>query len=247
MDTRMWREDVLGWRGRVGVIVPSPNLLVETSMPRLAPEGITFHTARLTLSRGANVEGVREMSARILDAARDLATAKVDAIAYCCTAGSFVEGPAHDAAVIRKIHEVAGCPVVTTMGAIVGALRRLGITRPVALSPYIEELEKLEVRYLEQEGFEIVATASMGISDPVALHYPSPREVYRLARQTWTDRGDGVLISCIALRSHIIAEVLERDLGTPVVTALTATLWAILAALGVREPVRGYGRLLETP
>jgi maleate cis-trans isomerase len=42
-------------------------------------------------------------------------------------------------------------------------------------------------------------------------------------------------------------ERLERDLGKPVITSQTATLWQSLRMLGVSEPVRGYGRLLAEP
>lgn len=247
MENSMWREDVLGWRARVGVIVPSTNLLVETALPRLAPEGVTFHAARLTLTGAADVQGVQQMAAQVLDAARDLATARVDLIAYCCTAGSFVQGPAHDREVAAEIHQATGVRALTTMSAIVEALRHLGIRRPVVVSPYTDELEKLEARYLEGEGFELCGSVAMGIADPVGLHDPTPGQIYRIARGAWVDRADGLLMSCIALRSHAVAGALERDLGRPVVTSLTATLWAILRAVGVGEPVRGYGRLLETP
>jgi maleate cis-trans isomerase len=37
---------------------------------------------------------------------------------------------------------------------------------------------------------------------------------------------------------------LEGDLGKPVVTSQTATLWQALRMLGVARSVPGYGRLL---
>jgi maleate isomerase len=113
------------------------------------------------------------------------------------------------------------------------------------VSPYTHELEQLETRFLAEQGFGIAGSAAMGIADMIALHDPSPAKVYRLCRETWVDGADGLLISCNALRSHVVAAALERDLGTPVVTSLTATLWGVLRAAGVNEPVAGYGRLLE--
>jgi maleate isomerase len=38
---------------------------------------------------------------------------------------------------------------------------------------------------------------------------------------------------------------LERRLGIPVVTANQATIWATLRALGVNQPIPGFGSLLE--
>lgn len=245
--TNMWSDDILGWRGRVGIILPATNLLLETALPRMAPEGVTFHTARLSTSSSASADSLKEMSKQIVSAARDLASAEVDLIAYCCTASSFIQGRSHDEEVIGGIAEATKVPTVTTMGSIVDAMKQLGIRRPVVVSPYVEQLEKLEVKYLESEGFEIAASACMGISDMMGLHDPLPGEVYRLTRQTFVDDADGVLISCNALRAHVVAESLEASLGCPVVTSLTATLWGALRAIGVNDSIPGYGQLLEFP
>ena len=38
---------------------------------------------------------------------------------------------------------------------------------------------------------------------------------------------------------------LEAELGKPVVSSNLATFWAALRAAGWREPIKGFGRLLE--
>ena len=243
-DGGMWRDDILGWRGRIGLIMPATNLLLETALPRMAPDGVTFHTARLTNSPSVTPEALKEMSGRIMGAALDLASAKVDLIAYCCTASSFVEGRAHDDHVIADITDKAGVRAVTTMGAIVAALRALNIKRPVIVSPYAHAIEVLEAKYLEAEEFQIAAKAGMGITDMLGLHDPTPGAVYKLARETFVPSADGLLISCNALRAHVVADALEKDLRVPVVTSLTATLWGALRAIGVNDAIPGYGRLL---
>lgn len=245
--TSMWSDDILGWRGRVGIIMPATNLLLETALPRMAPEGVTFHTARLSTTSSASADSLKEMSKQIVNAARDLASAKVDLIAYCCTASSFIQGRSHDEEVISEIAESTGVPTVTTMGSIVDALKQLGVRRPVIVSPYVTQLEELEAKYLENEGFHVSASAAMGISDMIGLHDPLPGEVYRLTRKTWVEGADGALISCNALRAHVVADALEKSLRRPVVTSLTATLWGVLRALGIYDSLPGYGQLLEFP
>ena len=56
--------------------------------------------------------------------------------------------------------------------------------------------------------------------------------------------AEALLISGTGLPTVGIVERLEKDLGKPVVTSQTATLWFALRALGIKDPVRGYGRLL---
>jgi maleate cis-trans isomerase len=45
-------------------------------------------------------------------------------------------------------------------------------------------------------------------------------------------------------RTLDIVDMLERDLGVPVVHPVTARIWEIQKRLHVREPVAGYGHLL---
>ena len=41
-------------------------------------------------------------------------------------------------------------------------------------------------------------------------------------------------------------EVVEQDLGVPVVQPTAARIWEIQRRLHVRQPIKGYGTLLET-
>ena len=42
-----------------------------------------------------------------------------------------------------------------------------------------------------------------------------------------------------------IVRLLEQDLQVPVIYALACKLWDVQKQLHVREPIKGYGRLLE--
>src|SRR5438093_389744 len=43
-----------------------------------------------------------------------------------------------------------------------------------------------------------------------------------------------------------VLDLLEHDLGKPVISSNQASLWRALRLAGVREPVAGFGRLLTT-
>ena len=72
-----------------------------------------------------------------------------------------------------------------------------------------------------------------------------PFVAYNLARAAYDARADAVVISGAGMRTVDIASQFERDCGIPLVTSCLATIWASLQAAGVREPIMGYGRLLE--
>ena len=56
--------------------------------------------------------------------------------------------------------------------------------------------------------------------------------------------ADAVLLSGTGLPTVGVLEMLERDLGKPVISSNQASLWRALRMAGVREPVAGFGRLL---
>ena len=54
---------------------------------------------------------------------------------------------------------------------------------------------------------------------------------------------EGPAARCDALG---IVAALEQDLGVPVVQPIAARIWEIQRRLHVRQPIKGYGGLLET-
>jgi maleate isomerase len=73
-----------------------------------------------------------------------------------------------------------------------------------------------------------------------------PGDVVEFCLRVCEERADALLISCTMWRALEAAEELERRLGIPVVTANQATIWAVLRALGVSQPITGLGSLLES-
>ena len=102
-------------RTRIGVMVPSTNTTCEADFQLVSPAGVTVHGQRLWITNEANGDAAFDgMNAEIESAARYLATAKVDAIAYGCTTGSFYKGPGWDEEMLRLIESVAGVPAAAT-------------------------------------------------------------------------------------------------------------------------------------
>ncbi len=88
-----------GWRARIGIIVSPPNTVCEPELDRMAPEGVSIHTARLS-----RPPGVTELSKEMLQqtnedlprAASSLAALKPDLVLFTHTMASMMEGPDHE-------------------------------------------------------------------------------------------------------------------------------------------------------
>ncbi len=233
-----------GWRARIGLIVPSSNTTMEPELYRAIPQGVSIHISRIPL-REVTVESLLEMEKHSLRASQELADADVDLILYGCTSGSLVGGPGFDKTIAGKIYEATGKPAVTTATAVIEALEALAVKRIVVATPYIDEINDAEKRFLEAHGLEVLSIKGMGVRRNTDIGRISPHEVYRFARSLYKGRAEGLFISCTNLRTFEVIESLEKDLEIPVVTSNQASLWASLRRLGIRDRIEGLGRLFE--
>ena len=76
-----------GWRGRIGLLVPSINTTMETEFWKMAPPGVSVHTARIAGGREGTPETLRGMEDASKAAARDVGMVEPDVVVYGCTSG----------------------------------------------------------------------------------------------------------------------------------------------------------------
>lgn len=238
-----------GKRGKIGLLVPAVNSTMEAEFHRLAPPGVSVHTNRLPLLRSISsletIEAMVEAFETVATKVRELMEAGVGVVMFGCTSGSFAKGPAGDRRLQEAIARETGLVLFTTTTASVEAVRALGIRRLAVATPYPAEVNGRLKAYFEACEIGVVNLESFDEPDMAAHAVHEPEEVAALAREANRPEADGLFIACTQVRAIDVADRLERELRKPVVTANQASLWACLRALKVRDPVRGFGRLLE--
>ena len=231
---------------RLGVIVPSVNIVVEDWYPRAVPEGVSVHFARMLLGEGTSPERIvamdREDGARAI---RQLATCRPHALAYGCTASSIIQGHAFDERLRGEITEITGAPATTATHSIFAACGALGMRRVTAISPYPPAVDAAERRFFAAGGIETISYASLGIADGFRLAEPGGEAIFDLALGAWDPTSDGLVAACLNFRSHLAIEAIEARIGKPVVTSTQAVLWHLLRLADVSAPIAGCGRLLR--
>jgi maleate cis-trans isomerase len=228
------------WKKKLGFIVPSWNTVMEYECQRLAPEGVSVHFTRIKHTDDEE-ETLLHMIEEIPHLADLLGHASLDALCFGCTGGSFVR-PGMDREIIDIIEERTGTPATTTSTALVEAMRAMGVARVAIASPYPRWLNERLVSFLEGKGIETVAEKGLDTECPAFL---SPERSMALAREVDTPDADGIFISCTNFRALEGVEVLEAELGKPVLTSNSTALWHTLLKSGFDEPVSGGGRLLQ--
>ena len=121
----------------------------------------------------------------------------------------------------------------------------LRLKKLVIISPYLEETHLAEEKFFNTNGFTVVGSKSLGLDSGIKFAQVSPGEIYRFAQENWDEDADGLLISCMNFNAMPCIGSLEQDLGKPVLSSHSATLWSVLKVIGVREPVIGFGRFLS--
>ena len=138
-----------GWRARIGLIMPGNGTNPEYEFHKYAPEGVTVMTQRVLFER-VDPEGLREMGGRIDSAAKLLATAHPDLVLFGCTSGSLIGGFGYDLELIKRMEGQCGAKALTTSSAVLMALKALGAKRVVVATPYVDRVNEIEKKFLEE-------------------------------------------------------------------------------------------------
>lgn len=227
---------------RVGLIVPSVQVITEPLYYEVASDRHEFFTTRLYL-QGSGVQDLIAMEESLPRAIRELGSARVDILAYCCTGSGAIRGYEQERQLCCLVEEETGIPMVTTMLSVVDALREVDAQHIALVSPYTEEINQAEISYFTQNGFKIVSDVGQNIKDGFAFSQVPPQEIAKFALEHWDDRSDALFMSCMNWQAmRAVAEV-ESRIGKPVVTSHSATLWNVMRALN-EKPGWTHGQLL---
>lgn len=242
LDTRRDAElMMLGWRARVGLLIPQLDYLSEALLPYYLPSGISFHTSRLRRTGPVNMETLGAMNTAISDAVELLPVKCLNAVVYHCTMGSLLYEPSR---LMEDLKKQTGLTAVATAQAVVDSLHILGARRICLVTPYSAALNRYEAKFLEAHAFEVATVGGANIDDSFEMQQVASEEIAIWVKRTMTSPVDAIFLSCTGIRSHLIIERLEADFGCPVVTSLSAMLWGLLGALGIPQRAPGLGKLL---
>jgi maleate isomerase len=232
-----------GWRLRLGMLLPSSNLVAEPEIPAMLPDGVSLHTTRLKLAGGSTAE-LLAMTEKVEEAAALIADCNPDLIVFHCTAVSTFD-PSMEGRLKARIETATGKPATATSEALIAAFGALGARKIVLVSPYSPETNAREVAFLAHHQINVLRELGLNLDGGAAFAAVEPDEWYRLAITQRHPDADAYFLSCTTIRAASVIEALERDLGKPVVTSNQAVAWHSLRVGGVCDHTTGFGALLR--
>jgi len=137
----------------VGVLVPWANMVVEEELPRLCPDGVVFHYARLVPAGRTTVldvgflDGLRSA---VPEALVSLGMLPLDGVLLACTSEGFT-------------HSGGYAPgLVSAFDGLISALDRLDARRVALVTPYPQVITAREAEAFASRGITVTACASLG-------------------------------------------------------------------------------------
>lgn len=242
---------------RIGQIVPSSNVTMETEIPALLrsredirPERFTFHASRMRMKKVTKEELVA-MDRESDRCALELSDARVDVLGYACLVAIMSMGHGYHRQSSKRLYDRTlandgAAPVVTSAGALIEGLQRLRARKIAVIAPYMKPLTRLVIDYIEAEGVEVIDSISLEIPDNLAVAQHDPETLVGLADQLKIANADAVVLSaCVQMPSLASVQKVEDRIGLPVVSAAICTTFRMLEELHLEPVVQNAGRLLS--
>ena len=226
--------------------VSDPNLRSE----RLLPPDIVYIHSGLRL-RDYTREGVEEGIARYWDCVDEIMPHKPDRIGWGGFPISAQLGRPRCLQLIEETRQRTGLPAGNDGESVVAAMKHLGMGRVAVASRWADQLNEGVVGYLNHAGIEVLTITTVGqwAGEAFSMSLDTGiKLVFQLSRQAMKQAptAQGLFVPGGTWHSLGCIPILEEDFGIPVITNGIASTWRLIHD-GIAPPVRGWGKLLETP
>ena len=230
--------DTLAPRAVVGVMTPAMNTVVQPELELLRPNGVTNQMQRFRLGGDAISDDLPEEAAKLMDCAPL-------AIAVGLTTDAGPGGPDKLKARCAGLADQVGVPVLGASQADYEGLRILGAKRVGIVTPFNAEIDAVVQANTEAAGFEVVAIKSTQAPSLPAICETPLEDIRAVFAEVAASDCDVILQVGTALPVVALLAELEAAHGKPIVACNAAVYWQTLRAVGITDPIHGFGQLLE--
>ncbi|MGH7771101.1 MAG: maleate cis-trans isomerase family protein [Candidatus Binatia bacterium] len=236
---------MFGYRARIGYISPSVIELNAYDFYRIVPKGVGMIGVACMVG-GWKEDAYKQALAQVENCAKELSRRFCDFIIHGGAPLVLSQGKGFEARLIEKLQTITGVPCTTSIVAAMDAFRDLSTPRLAVVDPYPPELNEKMVGYLKEWGFDVASVVSLGTTFTESS-VASIGDIYRAAKKAVKEAGNatGIFIPCANFPVVDVIEDIETDLGLPVISNITSQLYVAFKAIGMREKIEGYGRLMR--
>ena len=230
----------------VGCVKPRPESNSLAELTKLLPPEVSLVPRYLNFTYGTR----EELSGAISNYENHIAyltSQRCDLISIEGAPPFMLIGPQAEAKLVDGWKQKYGIDMFTSAQNQVSVLRAIKVSRILGITSFGADLNRSYAKYFEDSGIRVVAMEGMDVPFGSISDTP-PETIYSFITTKFRERraAEAIYILGSGMRALELIARLERDLGVPVVQPIAARSWEIQRRLHIRQPIKGYGTLLET-
>lgn len=235
-----------GSRGSIGHVCPSiPLDMILNEVDLMMPDDVMMVYSSLYIERLRDEDFDRAI-AKLDEAVSHMVEGAADCVVV--GGGPVVAALGSDEGVVSRTKEIANVPAQSTTGAMIAGIKHFDAKKLAVATPYPDFRNDLLKKYLEGQGFEVVAMGGLGIdraAEIAKMPFDRPYEHAKAVAAQVPDHVDAMYIPCARFPVVRSIEAIEKETGIPVVTSTQAMVWWGLRTIGIDDIIEGYGSLLR--
>jgi maleate isomerase len=243
--------DRIGYRLKIGIVIPSTNTTVQPETDGMRPVGVTNHIGRihipdLPLGNDTEFEAMVEAIGPDLYPCIDrVMTCKPAHLVMAMSIPTFWGGKTGSEQLLKRLEERAHVPVTMGSAACIAALKCFpGVRRIGVLTPYQPVGDAHVAGYFRDFGYDVAAVHSLKRPSEVQIAHATEADIRDGLKALETAGIDAIVQAGTDLAVVDIADEAERWLGIPVIAINAATYWWALRRSGISDRMDGRGSLL---
>jgi len=235
------RLDLLGWRGKIGIVVPSTNTAVQPEMEAMRPAGVTNHIGRMSIPNMA-LNSDADFEALIAALAR-AESAAIQGVMSCVprhlilglSAETFWNGIDAAHAATEALRQNWNVGISAASEALIALLRATGLTRIAVLTPYQPVGDAKVAAFLAASGLTVTAVEGLRCASPVATAQVTRGELTAALTRLAGTGPDAIVQVGTNLPVAELAAEATHWLGVPVLATNAVLYRHALAAIGALD------------
>jgi len=230
--------------GFVGMVKPTTQGSgSHDALVRMLPTSVRTHTVYCGI-RDGTVEEFKSVMPEYERGVAEVAALKVDLIHPEGTPPFMIHTYAGEQRIVGGWQDKYGIPVFTSGMNQIRAMKALGAKRIVGAG-YDSITGPMVEQYFRDAGFEVIAIEKVKATWEEVGKLTNDQMIAMMVDIFRRNPGGQVMyLQGSKWPSLDVVEELERTIGVSVVQAVAARCWEIQIRLGLKQPVRGYGKLV---
>lgn len=248
-----YHTDLLGFRAKVGIVVPGTNTTVQPEFEAMRPPGVTNHVSRMLLpprpydDMATYQQALQTEEGELNEALDLLMLCEPAVVAHGHSIHSFRGDVAHARAEQERLSDYCKVPFWTPSVAILRGLEALGGIRRIAiLTPYWPPADLMIANWFRSGGFDVVGSDGLKTRGPTNVARVPVDTILAGFEMVDSPRAEALIQVGTALPVSALTEAIEKKHGKPLVGVNVATYWAALRSIGIDDPIPGFGALAAT-